>query len=59
MPDELARVSQPDEARRPPVEERDLAYWAKLLGVTREELRSALEDSGAMVNEPGAKAARY
>jgi hypothetical protein len=52
MPDERVRVSKPEESRRPPVEEgRDLAYWAKQLGVTREELRSALEDAGAMVNE--------
>ena len=51
MPDERARTSKSEEIRRPPVEERDLAYWAKQLGVTREELRSALEYAGAMVKE--------
>ena len=51
MPDERSRFFQPDEIRSPPVEERDLAYWAKLLRVTREELSSALEDAGAMVKE--------
>jgi Protein of unknown function (DUF3606) len=51
MPDDRSRISQPDDTRRAPVEERDLAYWAKQLGVTREELSSALEDAGAMVKE--------
>jgi hypothetical protein len=51
MPDERTRLPPPEDTRRPPVEERDLSYWAKQLGVTREELRSALEDAGAMVKE--------
>ena len=51
MPDDRRPVPQPEEIRRPPLEERDLSYWAKQLGVTREELRSALEDAGAMVKE--------
>jgi hypothetical protein len=35
-------------------EERNLVFWAQMLNVTREELRSALEDLGpiAPVREP-------
>lgn len=51
MPDEPVRLPKPDENRAPPMEERGLSYWAKQLGVTREELRSALESAGAMVKE--------
>ena len=51
MPDESVHLSKPEETRLPPAEERGLSYWAKQLGVTREELRSALESAGAMVKE--------
>ena len=51
MPDEPVRLPKPEEMRPPAVEERGLSYWARQLGVTREELRSALESAGAMVKE--------
>ena len=51
MPDDLRRTLDPDEARRPPGQARDLLVWAKQLGVTNEELRSALESAGAMVKD--------
>jgi hypothetical protein len=51
MPDEPVRLSEPEEPRLPAVQERGLSYWARQLGVTREELRSALESAGAMVKE--------
>ena len=51
MPDESRRTQNPDDARRPPGQARDLSIWAKQLGVTNEELRSALESAGAMVKD--------
>jgi hypothetical protein len=51
MPDEPARLSNPEDPRLPAAPERGLSYWARQLGVTREELRSALESAGAMVKE--------
>lgn len=51
MPDEPKRSIKPDDARRQAGQARDLSIWAKQLGVTNEELRSALESAGAMVKD--------
>jgi hypothetical protein len=46
MPDELHPQPQ---APLPPPEAHRLADWAELLGVTPEELRSALEEVGPLL----------
>jgi hypothetical protein len=51
MPDDIRRTLDPEDARRPLGQARDLLVWAKQLGVTNEELRSAIESAGAMVKD--------
>jgi hypothetical protein len=51
MPDNLKQTGKPDDKRINASQEHELAYWAKELGVTREELRSAIENAGPMVDD--------
>jgi hypothetical protein len=46
MPDDLAKVGQPDRSKIAMDEEHEVRYWTKHLGVSKEELQRALDRVG-------------
>jgi hypothetical protein len=46
MPDDLAKVGQPDRSKIAMDEEHEVRYWTKHLGVSKEELQRAPDRVG-------------
>ena len=46
MPDDLAKISQPDRSKIAMGEEHEVKYWTKHLGVSKEELQRAVDKVG-------------
>src|SRR5687767_6374631 len=51
MADNLKQTGKPDDARINPDQDHELAYWSEKLGVSREELRKAVQAAGPMVKD--------
>jgi len=51
MPDDPKQTGRPDDVRIDPDQEHELAYWSKELGVSRDELRRAIQQVGPMVRD--------
>jgi hypothetical protein len=51
MADDLKQTGKADDRRINANQDHELAYWAKELGVTREELRSAIDNAGPLVED--------
>jgi hypothetical protein len=51
MADDLKQTGKPDDKRINASQDHELAYWAKELGVSREELRSAIDEAGPVVDD--------
>jgi hypothetical protein len=49
MPDDLKRTGRPDDTRINPDQDHEMAYWSKELGVTRDDLRRAIQQVGPTV----------
>jgi hypothetical protein len=46
MPDDLAKIAQPDRSKIAMGEEHEVKYWTKHLGVSKEELQRAVDKVG-------------
>jgi hypothetical protein len=51
MADNLKQTGKPDDARINPDQDHELAYWSEKLGISREELRKAVQAAGPMVKD--------
>lgn len=51
MADDLEQTGKPADARINVDQEHELSYWSEKLGVSRDELRKAVEDAGSMVKD--------
>jgi hypothetical protein len=51
MADDLKQTGKPDDQRINPDQEYELAYWSQKLGVSRDELRKAVQTAGPMVKD--------
>ena len=51
MADDLKLTGKPDDARINLEQEHELRYWSEKLGVSREELRKAVQAAGPMVKD--------
>jgi len=51
MADNLKQTGTPDDARINPNQDHELAYWSEKLGVSRDELRKAVQAAGPMVKD--------
>ena len=51
MADDLKQTGKPDDQRIDPDQDHELAYWSEKLGVSRAELRTAVEAAGPMVKD--------
>lgn len=51
MADDLKQTGKPDDARIDPDQDHELSYWSRKLGVSRDELRSAVQAAGPMVKD--------
>jgi hypothetical protein len=51
MADNLKQTGKPDDARINVEQDHELGYWSKKLGVSREELRKAVQAAGPMVKD--------
>jgi hypothetical protein len=49
MSDDPKQTGKPDDARINIEQEHEVSYWSKKLGVSREELRSAVDRAGPLV----------
>jgi len=49
MADDLRQTGRQDDQRINPDQDHELNYWSKELGVSRDELRRAVEQAGPMV----------
>ena len=49
MADDLKQTGKPDDQRINVEQEHELSYWSKELGVSREELRDAVQQAGPVV----------
>ena len=49
MADDLKQTGKPDDQRINVEQDHELSYWSKELGVSREELRKAVEQAGPVV----------
>ena len=49
MADDLKQTGRPDDQRINVEQEHELTYWSKELGVSREQLRSAVQQAGSLV----------
>lgn len=46
MADDLKQTGKPDDQRINPDQDHELAYWSEKLGVSRDELRKAVQAAG-------------
>jgi hypothetical protein len=51
MADDPKQTGKPDDARINVDQEHELRYWSEQLGVSRDELRKAVQDAGPMVED--------
>jgi DNA-binding phage protein len=51
MADNLKETGKPDDARINVEQEHELSYWSEKLGVSREQLRKAVQAAGPMVKD--------
>jgi hypothetical protein len=51
MADDLKQTGKPDDARSNVEQNHELGYWAEKLGVSREQLRKAMQAAGPMVKD--------
>jgi hypothetical protein len=51
MADDLKQTGRPDDQRINVEQEHELNYWSKELGVSREQLRSAVQQAGSLVKD--------
>jgi hypothetical protein len=51
MADNLKETGRPDDSRINPDQDHELAYWSEKLGVSRDELRKAVQAAGPMVKD--------
>jgi hypothetical protein len=51
MADDLKQTGKPDDARINVDQDHELNYWSEKLGVSRDELRKAVQDAGPMVKD--------
>jgi hypothetical protein len=51
MADDLRQTGGADDARINPDQEHELSYWSEKLGVSRDELRRAVQSAGPMVKD--------
>jgi len=51
MTDDLKQTGKPDDQRINPDQDHELAYWSEKLGVSRDELRKAVQAAGPMVKD--------
>jgi hypothetical protein len=49
MADNLEQTGRPDDQRINVEQDHELSYWSKELGVSREELRKAVQQAGPVV----------
>jgi hypothetical protein len=51
MADDLKQTGRPDDTRINVDQEHELGYWSEKLGVSREQLRKAVQAAGPMVDD--------
>ena len=51
MADDLKQTGRQDGARINPDQDHELSYWSEKLGVSRDELRKAVQAAGPMVSD--------
>lgn len=51
MADDLKQTGKPDDSRIDVDQQHELGYWSDKLGVSREELRKAVQAAGPMVKD--------
>jgi len=51
MADDLKQTGRQDDARINPDQEHEVSYWSEKFGVSREELRRAVQAAGPMVKD--------
>ena len=51
MADDLKQTGKADDQRINVEQDHELSYWSKELGVSREELRSAVQQAGSLVKD--------
>lgn len=51
MTDDLKQTGQSDDARINVDQDHELSYWSDKLGVTRDQLRRAVQQAGPMVKD--------
>jgi hypothetical protein len=51
MADDLKQTGRQDDQRINVEQDHELSYWSKELGVSREELRSAVQQAGSLVKD--------
>lgn len=51
MADDLKQTGKPDDSRINADQEHEIGYWSEKFGVSREELRKALQAAGPMVKD--------
>jgi hypothetical protein len=51
MADNLKQTGKPDDARINVEQEHELKYWSEKLGVSREQLKQAVQRAGPMVKD--------
>ena len=51
MADDPKQTGKPDGARINPDQEHEVSYWSEKLGVSRDELRKAVQAAGPMVKD--------
>ena len=51
MADDLKQAGKPDDARSNVDQDHELKYWSEKLGVSRDQLRKAVQAAGPMVKD--------
>jgi Protein of unknown function (DUF3606) len=51
MADDLKQTGKPDDARINVEQDHELGYWSEKFGVSRDELRKAVEAAGPMAKD--------
>lgn len=51
MADDLKQTGRQDDQRINIEQDHELSYWSKELGVSRDELRSAVQQAGSLVKD--------
>lgn len=51
MADDLQQTGRQDDQRINVEQDHELSYWSKELGVSREELRNAVQQAGSLVKD--------